>query len=93
MVLPSTVGSAGDGVRARDAMCEAALDAIESEACTLVVADSHLAEAAAAAKTPTTRLRGGFIKLGSGDAIGACEPVSFWDTQLLTVGTPKKPRS
>ena len=93
VVLPSTVGSAGDGVRARDAMCEAALDAIESEACTLVVADSHLAEAAAAAKTPTTRLRGGFIKVGSGDAIGACEPVSFWDTQLLTVGTPKKPRS
>jgi acyl-CoA synthetase (AMP-forming)/AMP-acid ligase II len=93
VVLPSTVGSAGDGARARDAMCQAALDAIESEACTLVVADSHLAEAAAAAKTPTTRLRGGFIKVGSGDAIGACEPVSFWDTQLLTVGTPKKPRS
>ena len=70
-------------------MCEAALDAIESEACTLVVADSHLAKAA---KTPTTRLRGGFIKVGSGDAIGASEPVNFWGAELLTVGTPKKTR-
>ena len=92
VVLPSTVGSAGDGVRARDTMCEAALDAIESEACTLVVADSHLAKAAAATATTTTRLRGGFIKVGSGDAIGASEPVTFWGAELLTVGTPKKPR-
>jgi len=91
VVLPSTIGSAADGASARDAMCAAALDAIESEACTLVVADSHLTKAAAATATPTkASLRGGLIKVGSGDAFGASEPVKFWGAELLTVGTPKK---
>lgn len=92
LVIPPTIGSATDGKDARRAMFDATLETVRSERCTLVVADSHLTRVAEELRVDVsdlTHLRGGLIKIGSGDEIGLAPPVEFLGARLTTVGAPK----
>ena len=92
LVLPPTMGSAADGDAARRAMFEATLEALRSEKCTLVVADSHVTRSAnelAPDLSGLDALRGGLVKVGSGDDVGMQDPVKFLGVDLLTVGVAK----
>ena len=73
-------------------MFEATLEALRSEKCTLVVADSHVTRSAnelAPDLSGLDALRGGLVKVGSGDDVGMQDPVKFLGVDLLTVGVAK----
>lgn len=93
LVIPRASASGVSGEDARRAMFDATLDAVRAERCTLVVADSHLTRVAnerGVDASDLTHLRGGLVKIGSGDDIGLASPVEFLGARLATVGAAPK---
>ena len=68
--------------------------ALEAHAATVLLADTHTLKALNAADDdddgggfkPPSSLRGGFVKVGSGEALGAGPPVDWSGVPLTTVG-------
>lgn len=92
LVFPRAIERGLNAVDAQRAMFDATLEAVRSERCTLVVADAHLTRVADELRVDVsdlTHLRGGLIKVGSGDEIGLARPVEFLGARLTTVGAPK----
>ena len=76
LLLPSPTASA-----------EHTVAALESNGGTVLLADTHTLKALETSgfNAPPT-LRGGFVKVGSGDIIGAGPPAQWCDVRLATVG-------
>ena len=85
IVLPSLEGGT-------EAAAANTAQAMSSEKCTLLLADSHVLKALpAAAPDGLDVFRGGLTKIGSGDAVGLGEPRAVWGKALTTVGKPPAP--
>jgi hypothetical protein len=85
IVLPSLEGGT-------EAAAANTAQAMSSEKCTLLLADSHVLKALpAAAPDGLDAFRGGLTKIGSGDAVGLGEPRAVWGKALTTVGKPPAP--
>jgi fatty-acyl-CoA synthase len=71
---------------------EATLSALQDEACTILYADSHTLKVLAPLASAGPSLRGGLLKIGSGEKFGLAPPVSYSGIELTTVGNPPAPK-
>jgi acyl-CoA synthetase (AMP-forming)/AMP-acid ligase II len=65
------------------------LAAVENSGATILFADTHTLKALDGSPTPPG-LRGGLVKVGSGEVLGAAEPVMWGNVPFATVGESKK---
>mmetsp|Transcript_32094 Transcript_32094/g.63986 ORF Transcript_32094/g.63986 Transcript_32094/m.63986 type:complete len:303 (+) Transcript_32094:13-921(+) len=67
---------------------DSTLAAIRNSGATVLLADTHTLKALEGTAAPAS-LRGGLVKVGSGEVLGAADPVLWGELPFATVGTPR----